>query len=100
MLLQSYEGIIRIFPNWNHSKDASFEKLRAYGAFVVSSRLKKGRIEYVKLVSEKGRICLIENPWPHSRVKLVRVGKGTEIVEGDVLNFPTGENEVIQLTAI
>ena len=55
MLLQSYEGIVRIFPNWSHAKDASFDKLRAYGAFVVSSSLKNGTIEFVKLISEKGR---------------------------------------------
>src|SRR6185295_2349670 len=37
MLLQSYEGVLRIFPNWNPTKNASFHKLRAYGAFLVSS---------------------------------------------------------------
>jgi hypothetical protein len=100
MLLQSYEGIIRIFPNWNHSKDASFNKLRAYGAFVVSSSLKKGKIGYVKLVSEKGRVCMMENPWPHRSVELTRNGKKAEIVEGDVLKFPTRENEIIQLRTL
>lgn len=100
MLLQSYEGIIRIFPNWNHTKDASFDKLRAYGAFVISSSLRRGKVEYVKLVSEKGRNCIIENPWPNSKVKLTRDGKTSETVEGDTLKFGTSENEVIQLTAI
>jgi len=33
MLLQSYEGIIRVFPNWNYKKEPHFENLRAYGAF-------------------------------------------------------------------
>jgi hypothetical protein len=100
MLLQSYEGIVRVFPNWNHSKDASFNKLRAYGAFVISSSLKKGKIEYVKLISEKGRPCVMENPWSGQKVQLIRNGKKAETLKGNTLNFPTQENEIIQLTAI
>src|SRR5262249_33914099 len=57
MLLQSYEGILRVFPCWERSRDASFEQLRAYGAFLVSSRIKDGRVQFVQLLSEKGRPC-------------------------------------------
>jgi hypothetical protein len=100
MLLQSYEGIVRIFPNWNHSKDASFNNLRAYGAFVISSSLKKGKISYVKLVSEKGRPCIMENPWPGKKVQLIRNNKKAEILEGENFSFPTRENEMIQLLSL
>ena len=100
MLLQSYEGIVRIFPNWNHGKDASFNNLRAYGAFVISSSLKNGKISYVKLVSEKGRPCIMENPWPGKKVQLIRNNKKAEILEGDSFSFQTKENEVIQLSGI
>jgi len=100
MLLQSYEGIVRVFPNWNHSNDASFNKLRAYGAFVISSSLKKGEIEYVKLISEKGRRCVMDNPWPDKEVQVMRNNKKAETLKGNILNFPTKENEIIQLAAI
>jgi len=100
MLLQSYEGVVRIFPNWNHSRDAAFTRLRAYGAFLISSRVKKGRIEYVKLLSEKGRPCIMENPWPGKNVRLMRDDKKAEILEGNTFRFPTRENEVIQLSVI
>ena len=100
MLLQSYEGIVRIFPNWNHGNDASFNNLRAYGAFVISSSLKNGKIGYVKLVSEKGRPCLMENPWPGKKVQLIRNNKKAEILEGDSFSFQTKENEVIRLSGI
>lgn len=63
MLLQSYEQVIRLFPVWPEDRDAKFESLRAVGAFLVSSELKGGEISYVKLVSEKGRLCRIEHPW-------------------------------------
>lgn len=100
MLLQSYEGVVRIFPNWNLNKDASFDKLRAYGAFVISSSLKKGKISYVKLVSEKGRPCIMENPWPGKKVQLIRNNKKAEILKGDSFSFQTKENEVIQLSGM
>jgi alpha-L-fucosidase 2 len=97
MLLQSYEGIVRIFPNWNHSKNACFNKLRAYGAFVISSSLKNGTILFVRMVSEKGRPCILENPWPLKKVQLLRNGKKAEILKGSHLRFQTGINEVIEL---
>lgn len=99
MLLQSYEGILRIFPNWNHHKDAAFRQLRAYGAFVVSSRLHNGRVEYVTLLSEKGRSCTMENPWPGKKVRLTRNGIKAETWQGDSFRFPTAENETIALSA-
>jgi hypothetical protein len=97
MLLQSYEGVIRIFPNWNHTKNASFSKLRAYGAFIISSSLQKEHIEFVQIQSEKGRTCIIENPWPGKTVQLIRNGKKTELLSGKRLSFPTKENELILL---
>lgn len=97
MLLQSYEGVVRVFPNWNHGKDASFDQLRAYGAFLVSSNLRKGRIEFVQLLSEKGRPCKMENPWPGSPVQLFRDGRQAEILTGNVLSFDTRAGEVIRL---
>ena len=81
-------------------KIASFNNLRAYGAFVISSSLKKGKISYVKLVSEKGRPCLMENPWPGKKVQLIRNNKKAEILEGDSFSFQTKENEVIQLSGM
>ena len=96
MLLQSYEGIVRIFPNWNHSKNASFYNLRAYGAFLISSSLKNSDIEYVKILSEKGRPCVFENPWPGKQVQLFRNGKKAEILKGTHLIFKTVQNETIE----
>jgi hypothetical protein len=99
MLLQSYEGVVRVFANWNHANDASFDKLRAYGAFVISSKLRNGNVEYVSLVSEKGRTCTIENPWPDQKVHLTRNGKNAEILNGKTITFNTSENEKIILKA-
>lgn len=59
MLLQSHEGKIRLFPVWDLSKDASFENLRTYGAFLVSAKLKERSIVKLTVKSEKGKDCRI-----------------------------------------
>lgn len=100
MMMQSYEHVIRIFPNWNKNKDASFDQLRAYGAFLVSSRLEKGKIIYVKLQSEAGRPCVISNPWPGEKVTLSRKGQKTEILTGKIFTFSTAVGEQLELKAI
>ncbi|WEK17647.1 MAG: trehalose hydrolase [Candidatus Pedobacter colombiensis] len=98
MMMQSYEHIIRIFPNWNRSKDASFDQLRAYGAFLVSSRLEKGEIKHVTLLSEAGRTCNIDNPWPGKKVQLVRNGQKAELLSGKTFAFHTKMGESMQMS--
>lgn len=64
MLLQSHEGVLRFFPCWPKDQDARFGNLRAVGAFLVSAELKDGVVDGVKIVSEKGRDCTVQSPWP------------------------------------
>lgn len=97
MLLQSYEGVIRLFPNWNRQKDASFANLRAYGAFLITSSLKNGIVQNVDIVSEKGRLCKMENPWGNQSIQIFRGGRPAEILCGKWLQFPTIEGEEIMI---
>ncbi len=64
MLLQSHSGVIRVFPaipqDW---KDCSFDKLRGYGAFVISANKENGFIQNVKIFSEKGGVVRMQNPF-------------------------------------
>lgn len=99
MLLQSYEGRVRVFPNWNRRRDAHFDSLRAYGAFLVSSAVQNGSVRYVKILSEKGRDCELENPWPGRNVKLVRKNAAPVILSGEVLHIATKENDAFELYA-
>jgi len=82
---------------WNRMRDASFENLRAYGAFLVSSNLKNGKIEYVRLLSEQGRLCKMENPWKGKEVQVYRKGRPVEILTGDVFEFATFKGEEMEL---
>jgi hypothetical protein len=63
MLLQSHEGVLRLFPVWEKGKDAAFRSLRAYGAFLVSARQENGETRDVTVYSEKGRPCTVQCPW-------------------------------------
>ena len=46
-LMQSYSGAIRVFPNCEGVADASFKRLRAVGAFLVSASRRAGECEWI-----------------------------------------------------
>lgn len=97
MMMQSYEGIIRIFPNWDYDLNGSFEKLRAYGAFLVSSSIRKGAIQSVTIKSEKGRPCKIENPWPSQTVIVIRNGIRWRTYNDDIFSFDTKAGDIFEI---
>jgi alpha-L-fucosidase 2 len=96
MLLQSHDGIIRLFPVWPRQHDARFKTLRAYGAFLVSAALSGGTVKDVVLLSERGRPCVIQNPWPACRVKLIINGKPVQTLSGARLTFDTAPADRIE----
>ena len=55
-----------------------FGRLRACGAFLVSSQLRDGQVRTLCIESEKGRPCTVDNPWPRRRVRVHQKGE-----EGD-----------------
>lgn len=97
MLMQSHEGVLRLFPCWPKEQNASFGTLRADGAFLVSAELKAGEISRVMIDSEKGRECTILNPWPGKPVQVLRNGKLSETVQGERFTLKTAEGVVLEL---
>jgi alpha-L-fucosidase 2 len=97
MLLQSHEGVIRFFPVWPKAQDARFGNLRAMGAFLVSAELKGGLVSGVRLQSEKGRACIVQNPWPGHRVQAIRGAKPAKLISGHRFTVATMPGEVIEL---
>ena len=97
MLMQSHEGVIRIFPVWPKAQNARFGNLRAVGAFLVSAELKDGVVGGVAIHSEKGRPCTVQNPWPGHTVRVIRAGKAAELAAGDRFSLKTAEGETIEL---
>jgi len=99
MLCMGHGGVLRIFPVWPKDKDASFNNLRTYGAFLVSSELKNGKVSYVKIVSEKGKVCKLINPWPGSEVKISSNMSESRRMNGILLEIETRPEEVFSLNS-
>ncbi|GAA1857469.1 hypothetical protein GCM10009687_25710 [Asanoa iriomotensis] len=101
LLLQSDDGVVRVFPVWPTTKNASFVKLREKDAFLVSSALSGGRVSYVDVTSEAGRQLRLRNPWPGRAVVVTRVGGGTvtPTVSGDVISFATQAGATYTVTS-
>jgi hypothetical protein len=97
MLCMGHQGVLRVFPVWPKDKDARFGTLRAHGAFLVSSDLSDGVVQYVKLQSERGRACTFQNPWDGKAVRLYRNGKQAEALEGERFTFKTAVAEQVVL---
>jgi alpha-L-fucosidase 2 len=63
MMLQSWDGSLRIFPAWPRGLDARFENLRAEGAFLVTAAWSQGAVTALDVRSEKGAPCSLYVPW-------------------------------------
>ena len=94
MLMQSHEGIIRLFPCWDKKMYAAFENLRADGAFLVSAENKDGKLTSLKIKSLMGRKCTVECP---ESKKVVRESDSAEIAtkrKGNTVSFETQANSI------
>lgn len=78
MMLQSWDGALRIFPAWPKTTDARFENFRAEGAFLVSAAWAKGRVDSVEILSERGAPCRLYSPWPGKPIILEASSRSVE----------------------
>lgn len=102
MMLQSYEGVLRIFPVWpvkNHP-NASFRGFRACGAFEVSAVLKDGIADTITLISHKGHSCKLQNPWQGREAEVIRSNGRVEKVSGEVLEIAFFKEEMVTVKQI
>jgi hypothetical protein len=88
--------IIHVFPAWPKEWNAQYTLL-ARGAFLVTSSMREGEVEFVELRSQAGGECRLRNPWAMAKVTLYRDGKKSEDLTGSLLTFSTakGENIVV-----
>jgi hypothetical protein len=88
------EPVLRIFNSLPKSWDAAFTLL-ARGGFVVSSSMKKGRIEFVQIQSQVGGECRLQNPWPGTTVTVYCDGKKPGDLSGSLLKFATTRGDTV-----
>ena len=101
-LMQSYNGVLRLFPNTARLGKASFRDLRAAGAFLVSAAWDGKAVVEVRLKSEKGSLARIVNPWGSARAAVQLLPSGTAIsykLRDGHLEFPTKAGESYTLRA-
>lgn len=67
-LLQSYDGILRVFPAFSGDKNGRFT-LHAEGGFIVSSEMKSGKVQWICIKSLYGNLCKLELPWKKASVQ-------------------------------
>ena len=90
MLLQSHDGIIRVFPalpqNWH---DVAF-RLRAVGAFLVTGEVRRGEIQPFVVESLAGSECEIESPWAGQEITTRDLASGARLpARGSRIRFAT-----------
>ncbi len=90
-MLQSYSGILRVFPNTTNLGPARFQNLRARGAFLVSATWDGKQVSPVEIRSEKGGVARMANPWHPDRVAVTVPSGNPATVEasGGVVSIET-----------
>lgn len=94
MLLQSHDGVIRIFPNWDKAVDAQFKRLRPVGAFLVEAKYTASGqvVDSVRIFSEKGNTCVMQSPFEGAGIAVTRADNQQSIAtvqNEDVFSFDT-----------
>ena len=91
MMLQSWDGSIRVFPAWPSKTDCAFKTFRAEGAFLVSAAQTGGQIGPVAIDSEVGKRCRLVNPFDGAATVVDADGKAVEatIEDDNVICFDT-----------
>jgi alpha-L-fucosidase 2 len=102
-MMQSYAGVIHLFPNTQNLGPARFENLRAAGAFLVSATYNGETVSRLTLLSEKGKTVRIAKPWKVDAMKVTRQRDGERTAvrsEGEVLAFETTPGEIYRIEPI
>ncbi|HVX67599.1 MAG TPA: hypothetical protein VHA11_13390, partial [Bryobacteraceae bacterium] len=89
-LLQSYAGVLHLFPNTRGLGPARFHNLRAVGAFLVSAAWDGKAVSAVALTSEKGAPARVRNPWAPRKAEVRAAGALVPSTEREgILEFAT-----------
>ena len=94
MLMQSHDGVIRLFPNWDRTVDAEFKRLRAVGAFLVEAKYTASKqvVDSVRIFSERGNACAVQSPFEGACISVTRADNQEKIAtvqDEDEFTFDT-----------
>ncbi|MBW8325096.1 MAG: hypothetical protein K0M50_10070 [Prolixibacteraceae bacterium] len=92
-LLQSYNGILRIFPAFPDNKSGRFT-LHAEGGFIVSAEIRSGEIQWICVKSLAGNSFKLQLPWGKAVVQS-GLKKGQQKISGEIAELKTKVGEVL-----
>lgn len=97
MMLQSVDNILYLFPCWTN-QPASFTRLRAKGAFVVSADYDGSTVTDLEVHSERGGKCQLYAPALGEKIEVVCSGKPVSVKrKGNVFSFATQAGETYKV---
>ncbi len=96
-LLQSYDGVLRFFPNWPLERTAEFRMLRAVGAFLVSAACADDAVQWIEVYSEAGATLRLLSPWPAARC--CREDGTASVTRGPLVEMTTAPGEMLRFVA-
>lgn len=101
MLLQSYEGRIRLFPALPEDWNVSF-KLAAAGGFIVHAEAADGRTKWFSIDSRHVGKCIIVNPWEEIDVTycIVFDPVGNELAREEFIPKKEGNDCLIEFNTL
>lgn len=96
MLLQSHNGVLRLFPALPAKLDVEFSDLRAEGPTLVSAARRGGRVRFVRIEALAAVTWRVANPWPGRRV-WVKSGRRVQQAAGAELELALAPGETVTL---
>jgi hypothetical protein len=101
MLLQSYDGVIRLAPALPAGWDAAISGFLAMGSFLVDAVIAQGKVVRLSIHSQKGGRCRVENPWPGSALQITPDGRQVDFKDQDgILSFETLPGQSFEISPV
>jgi hypothetical protein len=95
MMMQSFQDVVLMFPDWPSDAYGKFGDLLANGAFLVSSEIHDGAVQYLRAISQVGGTFTFRNPWPGKTLALYKNGRADGTLSGADISVPTEANDVL-----
>ncbi len=96
MLIQSHTGIVHLFPSLPKEwKDVSFNNLRTFGGFLVSSQMKNGVVWELDVKAENDGTIKLRNPFGKNGY----LTDGNTIENNEIISIKLSKGETITLKA-
>jgi hypothetical protein len=96
MLLQSFQGTVRLFSDWPRGVKAHFGDHMAYRGFLFSAGTDGTSVQHVRIISPLGGTVSLANPWSSSPV-MFRNDSPAVVASGTPLAIATSPGDTIFL---